>query len=76
MHQEQNFPGRVSGTDLFNPDFAALAVAYGVFGATVTEGDQFADTFTNALNSGGPALIHIKVDPDAITPTLSLASMS
>jgi len=75
MHQEQNFPGRVSGTELYNPDFAALAKSYGVYGATVEEGGQFPQAFANALNSNGPALIHIKVDPDALTPTLSLASM-
>lgn len=75
MHQEQNFPGRVSGTDLFSPDFAALAKSYGAYGATVEEGDQFPQAFANALKSNGPALIHIKVDPDALTPTLSLASM-
>ncbi len=75
MHQEQNFPGRVSGTDLFSPDFAALARSYGVYGATVEDGAQFADVFNAALKSNAAALIHIKVDPDAITPTLSLASM-
>lgn len=75
MHQEQNFPGRVSGTDLFSPDFAALARSYGVYGATVEEGEEFPLAFTEALKSKAPALIHIKVDPDALTPTLSLASL-
>ena len=75
MHQEQNFPGRISATNLFSPDFAALAQSYGAFGATVERGEDFANAFNDALNSTGPALIHIKVDPDAITPTLSLASM-
>ena len=76
MHQEQNFPGRVSGTDLFSPDFAALARSYGVYGATVEDADQFPNVFNAALNSNAAALIHIKVDPDALTPTLSLASMN
>ncbi len=75
MHQEQNFPGRVSGTDLFSPDFAALAKSYGAFGATVESGEAFPAAFNAATKSGGPALLHIKVDPDALTPTLSLASM-
>lgn len=75
LHQEQNFPGRVSGTDLFNPDFAAIAISYGAFAATVESGDDFPAAFAKALESAGPSLIHIKADPDAITPTLSLASM-
>ena len=75
MHQEKNYPGRVSSTDLVNPDFANLASAYGAWSATVTEPQQFPDAFTAATASNGPALIHIIVDPDALTPTLSLASM-
>jgi len=59
MHQEQNFPGRVSGTDLFSPDFAALARSYGVYGATVEEADQFPDVFNAALKSNAAALIHV-----------------
>lgn len=74
MHQEQHFPGRVSGTNLVNPDFAALARSYGAYGVTVEQGDEFPQAFTGALECGMPALIHIKVDPDALTPTLSLAS--
>ena len=76
MHQEVNFPGRVSATDLLNPDFAAIARAYGFFTATVETGSQFPEAFSQALASQKPALIHIQVDPDALTPTLSLASMS
>lgn len=77
MHQEQNFPGRVSATDLFSPDFAALAASYGAFGATVESGSEFAEVFARAQaqRSGGPSLIHIKVDPDALTPTLSLSTL-
>ncbi len=73
MHQEQNFPGRVSATNLKSPDFAALAESYGAFGATVEEGSQFPDAFARAIESKLPALIHIKTDPDALTPTLSLS---
>ena len=75
MHQEQHFPGRVSGTGLFSPDFAALAASYGVYGATVEEADQFPAAFKGALECNSAALIHVRVDPDALTPTLSLASM-
>jgi len=74
MHQEMHFPGRVSATNLLSPDFAALAKSYGAYGVTIEQGADFAKAFADAQNSGGPALIHIKVDPDALTPTLSLAS--
>ena len=74
MHQEMHFPGRVSATNLLSPDFAALAKSYGAYGVAIEEGTDFAKAFADAQNSGGPALIHIKVDPDALTPTLSLAS--
>ena len=72
MHQEVNFPGRVSATDLLNPDFAAIARAYGFFTATVETGGQFPEAFSQALASQKPALIHIQVDPDALTPTCLL----
>lgn len=75
MHQEMHFPGRVSATDLLNPDFAAIARAYGAYGATVTNANEFPQIYEDALASGGPALIRIMVDPDSLTPTLSLASM-
>ena len=76
MHQEVNFPGRVSATDLLNPDFAAIARAYGLFATTVHNAGQFPEAFSQAHASQKPALIHIQVDSDALTPTLSLASMS
>ena len=75
MHQEKHYPGRVSATDLVNPDFAKLASAYGAYSATVTEPQQFPDAFNAATASNGPSLIHIIVDSDALTPTLSLTTM-
>jgi acetolactate synthase-1/2/3 large subunit len=72
MHQEREYPGRVVGTQLQNPDFAAYARAFGGFGATVERTADFADAFTAAQSSGKPALLHIKVDPEAITPTTTL----
>lgn len=75
MHQEQNYPGRVSATDLVSPDFAALAKSYGAYAATVENGSDFAQAFKEALESSTASLIHIKTDPDALTPTLSLASL-
>ncbi len=72
MHQEKTYPARVSGTDLRNPDFAALARAYGASGETVTQTAQFAPAFTRALAAAGPSLIHVKIDPQALTMGASL----
>jgi len=60
--QERMFPGRVVGTELVNPDFAALARAYGAYGETVDETGQFATAFENAVSSGRPAIIELRVE--------------
>lgn len=75
MHQERRYPGRVSGTALNNPDFAALAKAYGASGEAVTTTDGFREAFTRALKHDGPALIEIRVDPEALTPAMSLSAI-
>jgi acetolactate synthase-1/2/3 large subunit len=62
MHQERHYPGRISATQLQNPNFAALARAYGAFGTTVTETHQFEDAFEQALDAGKPALIELQID--------------
>lgn len=72
MHQERHFPGRVSATALTNPDFAALARAYGGHGETVATTADFAPAFERALASGKPAILHCLLDPQAITPTATL----
>jgi len=72
MHQEKIYPGRVSGTDLRNPDFAALARAYGAVGETVVRTEEFAPAFERALAASGPSLIHVRVDPQALTMNMSL----
>ena len=72
MHQERTFPGRISATDLTNPDFAALARAYGGHGETVTTTAEFAPAFERALASGKPAILHCHLDSQAITPTATL----
>ncbi len=72
MHQEHHFPSRVSATDLVNPDFCALAKAYGTFATQVTHTDQFPQALEAAMAAGTPALIHIKLDPQALTPNLTL----
>lgn len=73
MHQERRYPERTIGTDIRNPDFAALARAYGGFGATVRHDDEFADAFEEARRSGRPAILHLLVSPEALTPRLTLA---
>ena len=71
-HQEREFPKRVIGTALRNPDFAAYARAFGGFGATIEATEQFADAFKAALASGKPAILHLKVDPQAISPATTI----
>jgi len=75
MHQEREYPGRVSGTALANPDFAAYARAFGGHGETVRRTADFAPAFERALASGKPAIIHVTVDPDIITPATTLAAI-
>ncbi|MBU0737301.1 MAG: thiamine pyrophosphate-binding protein [Alphaproteobacteria bacterium] len=75
MHQEREYPGRVSATDLTNPDFAALAKAYGGHGETVEKTEDFAPAFLRARASGKPSIIEIKLDPEAITPTRTLTQI-
>ena len=75
MHQEREYPGRVSATALRSPDFAALACAYGGHGETVETTEDFAPAYQRAAASGLPALIHIKVDSEAITPVATLTAI-
>ncbi|MBT8409917.1 MAG: thiamine pyrophosphate-binding protein [Alphaproteobacteria bacterium] len=72
MHQEKTYPGRVSGTDLANPDFAALARAYGGHGETVTATEDFPAAFARAKGAGVPAIIELKIDPEALSTGLTL----
>jgi acetolactate synthase-1/2/3 large subunit len=72
MHQERDYPSRVIGTDLKNPDFAALARAYGGFGETVERTEGFPVAFRRAEAAGTFALLELRVDPEAITPRLSV----
>jgi len=72
MHQEKNYPHRVVGTDLKNPDFAAYAKAFGGHGETVRTTAEFAPAFQRAQASGKPAIIHCFIDPQAITPAKTL----
>jgi acetolactate synthase-1/2/3 large subunit len=75
MHQERRFPGRVVGTALKNPDFLALARAYGAFGASVTRTEEFAPAFEAAAAHTGPAIIELKMDPETITTRTTLSEI-
>jgi acetolactate synthase I/II/III large subunit len=75
MHQERHFPGRVVGTDLVNPDFAAYARAFGAHGETVERTDEFAAALERALESDRPAVLALRIDPEAITPQTTLSAI-
>jgi len=75
MHQEREFPGRVSATQLKNPDFAAYAVAFGGHGETVKTAAEFGPAFDRAVASGKPAILHCLMDPEAITPMTTLSKI-
>lgn len=75
MHQEREYPERVFGTSVVNPDFAALARAYGAHAETVSVTAEFGPAFERSRSSGKPALIHVKLDPEAISPTTTLSKL-
>ena len=75
MHQERHYPGRVSATDLHNPDFAAYARAFGGHGERVDQTADFEAAFNRALGSGRPSIIHMILDPEALTPSASLSEI-
>ncbi len=75
MHQERHYPGRVSGTELVNPDFEAYARAFGGHGETVERTADFPEAFARARASGKPAILELRVDPEALTPGQSLSQI-
>jgi acetolactate synthase I/II/III large subunit len=75
MHQEREYPARVSGTDLHNPDFAAYGRAFGLHAERVERTEDFADAFARARKAGRAALIELKLDPEAITTRVSLSKI-
>ena len=75
MHQETHYPKRKSGTDLYNPDFAALARSYGAIGETVTTTSDFADVFERCCAASRPSLIELVIEPDAVLPTNTLSAI-
>ncbi len=76
MHQEKTYPGRISGTQIVNPDFAALAEAYGGYGEKVTKTADFPAAFKRAQESGKPAILELSISPEAISPALTLSDLA
>jgi acetolactate synthase-1/2/3 large subunit len=75
MHQEREYPGRIIATELRNPDFAAYARAFGGFGVSVESTADFPTAFKEAQASGKPAIIRLAIDPEAITPMMTLTKI-
>ncbi len=75
MHQERDYPGRISATLLKNPDFAAYAKAFGGHGERIETTGDFAPAFARAVKSGKPAILHCLIDPEAITPARTLSQI-
>jgi acetolactate synthase-1/2/3 large subunit len=72
MHQEREFPGNVLGTQLVNPDFAAYARSFGLHGEAVERTQDFAPAFERCVAADKPSLIELRIDPQAITPNVTL----
>ena len=75
MHQERLFPGRVSGTDLANPDFADFTRSFGCFGESVERTEDFEAAFERAAASGLPAVVTLRVDAEAISPRSTISEL-
>jgi acetolactate synthase-1/2/3 large subunit len=75
MHQEREYPGRVSGSDLFNPDFAALARAYGWRGEFIGSTADFEPALRRAIEAGTPTLLHVKLPTDVITSRTTISAI-
>jgi acetolactate synthase-1/2/3 large subunit len=75
MHQERDYPERISGTELTNPNFAALARAYGAWSETVTTTDEFPPALDRAMREQGVRLLHLKTDVEQITSATTIAKI-
>jgi acetolactate synthase-1/2/3 large subunit len=75
MHQERRHPGRVAGTDLTNPDFAAYARSFGAIGQTVEKTQDFFPIFETALTANKPTLIELCVGPDSFGPDTTVSGL-
>ena len=75
MHQERDYPERLSATTLHNPDFAALARAFGAWSATVERTEEFAPALDDALGRSGLRLLHLKTDVEVITNGTTISAL-
>jgi acetolactate synthase-1/2/3 large subunit len=75
MHQEREYPGRVVATSINNPDFVAYAMAFGGYGALVEKTADFPAAFAQAVATGKPSIIHLKIDPEAISTFASITAI-
>ena len=75
MHQERDYPGRISGTTLVNPDFTAVARAYGMAGVKVASTEEFADAFATVSSSATGGIIELDIAVEAITPRTTLSAL-
>ena len=75
MHQEREYPGRVVATSIKNPDFVAYAMAFGGYGALVEKTADFPAAFAQAVATGKPSIIHLKIDPEAISTFASITAI-
>ena len=75
MHQEREYPTRVHGTELKNPDFAAYARAFGGHGETVEKTEDYPAAFERCVAANLPSIIHVKTDPEALTSRMTLTQL-
>ena len=75
MHQEREFPARVSGTALHNPDFVMLARAYGWRAEQVLRTAEFGPALARALAGEGPCLLHLVLETDRISTRTTLGAI-
>ncbi|MFT5218933.1 MAG: acetolactate synthase-1/2/3 large subunit [Planctomycetota bacterium] len=75
MHQERDYPGRVIGTDMVNPDFVALAQAFGAHAELVCSTEEFEPAFKRSMAAGKPSLIEIQFDANILSPTLTIQGL-
>jgi len=75
MHQERDYPYRVSGTALTNPDFSKYIEAFGGHGEVVSHTHEFTPAFQRAVTSGKPAVIELRMNPDQITTRTTISAM-
>ncbi len=75
MHQETHHPDRISGTDLKNPDFAAMGRSFGAVGEIIEKTEEFIPAFERALKSDSATLLELRVGPDSFGPDTSLSGL-